>query len=146
MTIVIDANILISGILNPYSQLSEFILSKNPKIDFVIPEYAIEEINAHKQRICKQSKTSLNQFEQVLEIFLSCILCFSTEAVKNSDIISADNLVADIDTKDIWYVALVIALDAILWTGDMKLYRGLRRKGFKKIITTKELKEIIKGL
>jgi hypothetical protein len=41
---------------------------------------------------------------------------------------------------------VTIDYDALLWTGDVKLIRGLRRKGFNNTVTTKELKEIIKGL
>ena len=60
--------------------------------------------------------------------------------------IQAQTITKNIVEKDAIYVAFTIALDALLWTGDLKLYRGLRRKGFTNIVTTAQLKEIIKGI
>jgi predicted nucleic acid-binding protein len=146
MTIIIDANILISGIIKPYGQITKLIYFKRPEIDFVIPEYALEEIARHKVRICKETKTTSLQFEQIFDALLVNILRFSTDSISQSDIQAAEKLVLSIDTKDIWYVAFAISLDALLWTGDLKLYRGLRRKDFNQIIITKEMEDIIKGL
>lgn len=146
MTVVVDANVIISGIINPYGTISELILLESPNIDFVTPEYAIEEIASHKIRICKSAGITISQFEEVLNNFLSCILSFTVDSVQASHVQHATDLTSSIDTKDTWYVASAIALDALLWTGDLKLYRGLRRKGFNNIVTTKEVNQIIKGL
>ena len=146
MTIIIDANILISGIINPYGQITKLIYFKPPEIDFVIPEYALEEIARYKLRICKETKTTSLQFEQIFDALLVNILRFSTDSISQSDIQAAEKLVLSIDAKDVWYVAFAISLDALLWTGDLKLYRGLRRKDFNQIIITKEMEDIIKGL
>ena len=146
MTIIIDANILISGIINPFGTIPELILLKNNKTDFVLPEYAIEEIALHKSKICRLAQISSAQFEQILDSFLSYVLCFSAEVVSKQDIVTAEKLVASIDEKDAWYVAFAVALNALLWTGDIKLYKGLRKKGFMNVVTTSEMEEIIKGL
>lgn len=79
MTIVADANIIISGIINPYSTISELILLENPNMDLVTPEYAIEEIIFHKAKICKEAKVSASQFDEILDNFVSCILCFALD-------------------------------------------------------------------
>ena len=42
-------------------------------------------------------------------------------------------------------VALALYLDAYLWTGDKILYNGLKTKGFKKVISTQELKLTVNG-
>lgn len=55
----------------------------------------------------------------------------------------AYELVKDIDKKDLLFVALSIQTGFPIWTGDLKLYRGLTAKGFNKIITTNELITII---
>lgn len=70
-------------------------------MDFVTPEYAIEEIISHKSKICKEAKISVFQFEEILDNFLSCILCFSVDMVNDSHIQKATNLVSSIDYKDI---------------------------------------------
>jgi predicted nucleic acid-binding protein len=145
MTIIVDANILISGIINPRGIIPALIL-ENPWIEFVTPEYAIEEINLHKLRICKATKIPVPTFEASLSKILSHVLSFSGDGVSEADILQAEKITAAIDRKDIWYIAFAIAFDAMLWTGDLKLYRGLRRQGFNNIIITSELKEIIQGM
>lgn len=52
------------------------------------------------------------------------------------------DLVKDIDKKDMLFVALSIQMDLKLWTGDKKLIQGLRAKGYKNVIETKELLDI----
>jgi hypothetical protein len=42
--------------------------------------------------------------------------------------------------------SFALALNSLGWTGDRKLPNGVKRKGFTNIISTKELKDIIKGL
>jgi predicted nucleic acid-binding protein len=44
---------------------------------------------------------------------------------------------------DVLFVALTISIDGSLWTGDKKLYNGLKSKGFKKVINTNELEKIL---
>jgi predicted nucleic acid-binding protein len=39
-------------------------------------------------------------------------------------------LCSDVDEADVPYVALAIEMQFPLWTGDEKLKRGLRKKGF----------------
>jgi predicted nucleic acid-binding protein len=146
MTVIVDANILISVIINPISSIAEIILLKGDKIDFVIPEFTLEEINLHKSKICKHAGISASHFDDVLKLFSSYILKFSSDSVGLQHIKAADAWAASIDNKDVLYVAFTLALDALLWTGDLKLYRGLRKKGFANVVTTKEIAQIIKGL
>lgn len=146
MTVIVDANIVITGIVNPYGPIPLIINLNSSTIDFVVPDYLIEEINSHKAKICKLTETSPVLFEQLKNDVLSKTLLFSTDTISQEDIKKAERLTSSIDVKDTWYVAFAIALDALLWTNDLKLYKGLRRKGFSNIVTTKELKEIIKGI
>jgi predicted nucleic acid-binding protein len=57
MIIIVDTNIIIiSACLNKQSDLFTLLKSSKHKIDFVLPEYALEEINDHKVRVCYKSK------------------------------------------------------------------------------------------
>ncbi len=56
-------------------------------------------------------------------------------------LIKADELTKDVDNDDIMFVALALHLKSKLWTGDKILMNTLRQKGFKRFITTKELRE-----
>jgi predicted nucleic acid-binding protein len=51
----------------------------------------------------------------------------------------ARQLVRDIDMDDFAFVALANYLNAFLWTGDRVLIDGLRKKGYRNIISTLEL-------
>lgn len=52
----------------------------------------------------------------------------------------AFELIHDIDLKDLLFVALAIQYNCKLWTGDKKLIKGLRNKGFDQVIDTSELR------
>ena len=58
----------------------------------------------------------------------------------------AEELTYSIDKKDTQYVVLTIFLEGLLWTGDLKLLRALKRKGFNQIITTSDFEQILKGI
>jgi predicted nucleic acid-binding protein len=145
MIIVVDANIIISGIINPYGPIPKLLL-QTTNIDFIVPGLALEEINLHKARVCKETKTPVHLFDELLEKLMRRILVFSADSIGVSHVEKAAKLTISVDAKDTLYIAFCFALDASLWTGDLKLYRGLRRKGFNSIITTAELRQLIKGM
>ncbi len=53
------------------------------------------------------------------------------------------DLVKDIDPDDIVFVALSLYLEAYLWTGDKVLYKGLKAKGFNRVINTQDIKKLV---
>ena len=61
-------------------------------------------------------------------------------------LISTEILLQNIDTSDTVFVALTKQLQATLWTGDMQLYKGLKIKRFKKVMTTSELSLLLDNL
>ena len=146
MTIVVDANIILSGIINPYSLIGKLLIEENPSIEFIIPAFALTEIQSHKVRICTKSKINPNVFDILLEKFLTNIAVFGNDDVTVEIYRKAEKLTQLIDTNDTWYIAFAIALNGFLWTGDLKLNRGLRRLGCYLTITTQEFSSILKGI
>jgi predicted nucleic acid-binding protein len=61
-----------------------------------------------------------------------------TEAARLTDIIDTKN--------DTWYISFAIAFDGLLWTGDLRLHKALRKQGLYHTITTQEFSAILKGL
>ena len=57
-------------------------------------------------------------------------IVISDEAIEKST-----ELTKDVDIKDLSYIALAIELDCILLTRDNNLIKGVRKKGFRKIMT-----------
>jgi len=54
----------------------------------------------------------------------------------------AAEIVKDIDIDDSDFLALTKHLKGYLWTGDKKLYNGLKQKKFNRIYNTTELTEV----
>ena len=146
MIIIVDANILISGIINPHGTIKSLLLNNNNSIELIIPEFAIIELRLHKNKICKTASIAPEIFDSLLIRYLKNITQFSHETISLGDYYKAEKITASLDSNDTWYIALSLSIDAVLWTGDLKLYKGLRRAGFYNIITTTEFVQIIKGI
>ena len=146
MIIVVDTNIIISASLDSKSELYHLIIFNFTSIDFVTPEFSLKEILVHQESICKKSRKNIDTFKINLLAILNCITILSDDELTDNDILQAENFTNHIDVDDTIFIAFALALDSLLWTGDIKLMNGVKRVGFKNIISTKELKDIIKGL
>ena len=146
MIIIVDTNVIINACLDNKSKLFNLLKSNIDKIDFVLPEFAIEELNNHKVRICFKANVGLELFNENLLDLIRFVNLISHNELNKEIIIKAQELTIDIDPKDSIFIAFSLALDSLFLTGDMKLYKALHRKSFTNIITTKELKQILKGL
>lgn len=70
------------------------------------------------------------------------ITFISEEQISNKFWIEAYELVKDIDEHDVHYVAYAKQFRCKIWSGDKKVIKGLKAKGFVNIFTTDELFEI----
>jgi predicted nucleic acid-binding protein len=70
------------------------------------------------------------------------IIFIRKELIPQKELINAFELVKDIDPFDLDFIALTAYLKAKLWTGDKKLYNGLKANGFKSVINTPELQKL----
>jgi predicted nucleic acid-binding protein len=78
------------------------------------------------------------------ELVLSAINFVPEESISDASWIRAFAWTKDIDEDDTPFIALGIELNAKLWTGDKVLSKGLAKKGVDIIITTADLKKLIK--
>lgn len=146
MTVITDTNILISACLNEESEIFKILNTLSQTIDFVIPDYALAEIEKHKTSICESTGRNIFIFNKLLKQCCKNGIVISVAEIPTENFKLAEQLTKNIDINDKAFVAFSIAFEGLIWTGDLKLSRGLRRIGFKNIISTKELKDIIKGL
>lgn len=146
MIIIIDTNILISACLNEKGEIFRMIRNLSGNIDFLIPDYALEEINKHKLAVCKNTGYSTFQFDKLLYQCCENATIFSVADISTDIFQQAADLTRNIDINDQAFVSFSIAFDALIWTGDLKLMKGLKRSGFRNIISTKEFKDILKAL
>ncbi len=139
MKIVVDSNIVFSAILNFDGNIGQLILEGSAYFDFFSIGLLKSEILNHKKKILQIGNFSEEQFAKIYLLVLSKITFIEDIVLNTSDLISAFELVKDIDENDAMFVALNTYLNAKLWTGDKKLIAGLIRKNYLNTITTNEL-------
>lgn len=139
MKVIVDANIVFSGILNTKGKIGDLLINSHGLIDFIAPDFLRTEIRKHHKKLVELSKLSL---EQVIEAeFQICkdITFISEEQVSVANWNAAYELVKDVDPKDVQYVAFAIQFDRQVWSGDKALIAGLAKKGFTIMLTTAEV-------
>jgi predicted nucleic acid-binding protein len=137
--IIVDANIVFSGILNTNSKIGDLLINSKKHFDFIAPDFLRMEIYKHYARLCKISK--MNEAELREAEFQICkdITFISEEQIKPATWLAAEKLVSDIDPKDVHYIAYSKHFRSKIWSGDKELMKGLISKGFTNFITTEEL-------
>ena len=139
MRIIVDANIVFSGILKSEGKIGDLLINSGNNFKFLAPDFLRIEIHRHLDKLIKISKLTL---EQVLESeyqICKSIIFISDEQISLSNWMFAENLVYDIDKKDVSYIAFSKQFKAKVWSGDKVLIKGLAGKGFVNFISTDEL-------
>lgn len=139
MKVVVDANIVFSGILNSNGKIGDLLINSQKYLDFIAPDFLRAEIYKHHPRLCKISGMTLEQVQDAEFQICKDITFISEEQIKLSTWLRAEKLVADIDPKDIHYVAYSKHFRCKIWSGDKELINGLAKKGFTNFISTDEL-------
>ena len=143
MKIVIDTNILMSCLLNPYSTIGSIILHELTTHNKFAPYFLFVEIFDKKEKIIKYSRMNERELLELLFIVLREIEFVNVSQISDTSVAKARELVEGIDEDDIEFVALAIETDALLLTGDKKLYKGLKNRGFEDVINVNDLREIL---
>jgi predicted nucleic acid-binding protein len=140
--IVVDTNIIFSGLLNTNGTIGELLINSKNSFEFYSCNYMRFEIEKHREKIKKISKLSDQQLADA-EFHLFARLKFVNEdLIPKAVWEKAVKLTNDIDLDDTDFVALAIYLKGGLWTGDKELYNGLKGKKFKKVFNTADLNNL----
>ena len=142
MKIIVDANIIFSGILNTKGKIGDLLINSLGLIDFIAPDFLRVEIRKHYKRIVKISKLSIEDIVESEFQICKDIKFISEEQISNTNWHTAYGLVEDIDEKDIHYVAFSLQFNRKIWSGDKQLIKGMTKKGFHEFLTTDELFKI----
>jgi predicted nucleic acid-binding protein len=140
MKIVVDTNILFSGLLTPFGKIADLLT--NPKYNFekYCCHYTMVELFKYHNKIIELSKQKPEDVGQIMYGFFNKISFINESQLQTIHKLEAYELTKDIDEKDTPFVALVLAIpESLLWTGDKKLINGLRNKDFQRCISTEEL-------
>ena len=111
---------------------------------FFAPELLKEELKRYAPKISAYSRLDSKALSDIEELVLSTINFASEKSISERSWTQAFALTKDIDEDDTPFIALGIELNAKLWTGDKVLSEGLAKKGVNMIITTADLKKLIK--
>ena len=141
-----DTNIVFSGILNSSSRIGKILINARTHFRLYSCDFLRIELLKHRNKLLKVTK--LPEFELIeLETLVTKNISFIHEGLLPQSIMqSAETLLKGIDQDDTPFVALAKHLEAKLWTGDMQLYKGLKSKRFKDVITTAELSLLLNDL
>ena len=139
MKIIVDTNIIFSGLLNTNSTIAEILINSKKSFEFYSCTYMRYEIQKHWEKLKRISKLSDQQLTDA-QFYLFSRLKFVNEDLIPEDIWKKALLITqDVDIDDTDFVALTLYLKGNLWTGDKELYNGLKSKGFKRILNTHDL-------
>jgi putative PIN family toxin of toxin-antitoxin system len=128
MKVVVDTNILFSAALTQNGTIAQTLFSD--EYEFFVPHFAIIELFKYKDKIIKFSKKSEVEVLEILYHILSQLSFVNEKSISLESRQKAYDLCKNIDLKDAAFVALAIELNALLWTGDLKLKNGLIEIGF----------------
>jgi predicted nucleic acid-binding protein len=143
MRIIVDTNILISTMIQPNSRIGSLLMRDlDGKAAVFSCYYLYVEIFDKKERIKKYSKLDEIDLLELLYLVLRKVTFVNEEQISKASWDTAKELTKDIDIKDVSFVALALEMKAKLWTGDKKLYAGLREKGFQDVLNTRDLEEL----
>lgn len=93
------------------------------------------EIFKHKERIAAASHLDREELTEAYYTILTLIEFRKESSIPITCVQRALELCRDVDPKDTPPVALTLAVDGLLWTGDKALKAGLMAKGFDRFFT-----------
>lgn len=115
MKLVIDTNVIISALLKN-SVTREILLF--PSTEFLLPEYALEEVEAHADSISERSGLNKEEIDIVLSVLLENITIIPAAEIKDN-LTKAHKIIGRIDPFDIPFVALALSVENDgIWSND----------------------------
>lgn len=142
MIIVVDTNIVFSGILNPEGTNSDLLLNSFDAFKFFAPSAIIQELENHHQKLASISRYSEDEVNFLKRILLKRIEVIDLETITPSTWEKSVALVKDVDEFDAPFIALSMELESPLWTGDKSLIKGMSKKGIDWILSTSDMKRV----
>jgi predicted nucleic acid-binding protein len=114
MKLVLDSNIIFSALIKK-SITRDIILSDF--FELYAPEYIFNEITKHKELLLKKSKLGRGDFEALL-LLLQKHINLVTKDKYNEKMVTAEDILRNIDITDSPFLALALALSCSIWSND----------------------------
>lgn len=113
-------------------------------MNFYSTDLLLLEIEEHKDKLKKISKLPEEELNDAIKLITSKIRFIDAKLIPPQIFLSSEKMLKDIDIDDTEFVALTNHLRGRLWSGDKSPQSGLLQKGWKKIISTAELSQLIR--
>ena len=129
MIIIADSNIFMSALINP-SGLTATLLAERKKIQYIVPDYLINEVTEHIPDLIKRPKNTKTKKQLLADLkkLLEGITIVSEKDIKRVNAAKAKEITADVDVKDYPFIALHLQIKHKIWTSDKVLVTDLRLK------------------
>ena len=115
MRLVLDTNILIAALIKNSLTRQFFFLSD---LEFLLPEYALEEVARHRPKIARHSHLSNREIDLLLDLLLESATVVPAQKIF-PHFKAAQALIGNIDKDDVPFVALALAMDNDgIWSND----------------------------
>lgn len=130
-----DTNILISALIRD-SITREILI--HPEMEYVVPEFAFEEIENHKEEILQKSGLSKSDFDLLFEYLKGNLVVIPDKEIIHKEL--AKQIMKNIDINDSIFIALALSIkNDGLWSQDADFEKQSRVKVWK----TKDLIEYL---
>lgn len=130
--IVFDTNILFSALLRPDNKFMAVLAGARRCF---VSESILAEIFRHKEKLLVHSRLSQDELTAAYYGLLVAVEFYKEARIPSELWDDAHRLCREVDPKDTPPVALTLAMDGLLWTGDKALKAGLMAKGFDRFFT-----------
>jgi predicted nucleic acid-binding protein len=115
MILILNTSILISSLIKDSVTRQILLL---PSMKFYLPEYAFEEIEAHKMKISRLSRLSTDEIDILLNLLLENISIIPGQTIQPC-LSEAEVMIGRIDPNDIPFLALALATENDgIWSND----------------------------
>jgi predicted nucleic acid-binding protein len=132
--VVVDTNIIFSALLSADSRFREILFTSTRR--FVICETTIVDLFRLQDKLRKlRPNRPQNVLDSMLHSLLRRLELMREDTLSKETWDMAAKLCSRVDVDDTAQVALALAADGLLWTGDERLKRALREQGFAKFFT-----------
>ena len=130
MIVIADSNIFFGALITPNGELATILKDKN--MQFMAPDYIIEEVKDHLDTIKKKRKKDKTnrQILADLALLLKNITVVPLEDLSDKNIQKAFSIVKDIDEDDYPFIAMHLQYKHKIWSRDEDLIEGLTQKGY----------------
>lgn len=120
MRLVLDTNILIAALIK--DSLTREILFL-PGFEFLLPEYALEEVNRHRAKIARHSLLKSGEIDLLISLLMESVAVVPAERII-PHLKAAEALIGATDPGDVPFVALAMATENDgIWSNDRAFER-----------------------